>query len=64
MSSKVVSISTDDTLQTVSEIMELGSVRHLPVVRRGELMGVVSQRDLLHHRARAAATRDAEAERW
>ncbi len=47
MSSKVVSISTDDTLQTVSEIMELGSVRHLPVVRRGELVGVVSQRDLL-----------------
>ncbi len=47
MSAKVVSISTDDTLQTVSEIMELGSVRHLPVVRRGELVGVVSQRDLL-----------------
>jgi CBS domain-containing protein len=47
MSSKVVSISHDDTLQTVSEIMELGSVRHLPVVRGGELMGVVSQRDLL-----------------
>lgn len=47
MSAKVVSISTDDTLQTVSEIMELGSVRHLPVVRLGELVGVVSQRDLL-----------------
>ena len=47
MSTKVVRISTDDTLQTVSEIMDLGSVRHLPVVRRGELVGVVSQRDLL-----------------
>lgn len=47
MSHKVVSISTDDTLQTVSEIMELGSVRHVPVVRRGELVGVVTQRDLL-----------------
>lgn len=47
MSRKVVSISSDDTLRIVQEIMELGSVRHLPVVRRGELVGVVSQRDLL-----------------
>lgn len=47
MSRKVVSISSDDTLDTVREIMELGSVRHLPVVRRGGLVGVVSQRDLL-----------------
>ncbi len=47
MSRKVISISSDDTLDIVKEIMELGSVRHLPVVRRGELVGVVSQRDLL-----------------
>ncbi|MFQ5513805.1 MAG: CBS domain-containing protein [Myxococcota bacterium] len=48
MSRKVVSISADDDLQIVSEIMQLGRVRHLPVVQRGELVGVVSQRDLLH----------------
>ncbi len=47
MSRKVVSISADDTLRIVKEIMEHGSVRHLPVVRGGELIGVVSQRDLL-----------------
>ena len=47
MSKKVVSISADDTLRIVQEIMEHGGVRHLPVVRRGELVGVVSQRDLL-----------------
>ena len=47
MSRKVVSISADDTLRIVREIMEHGSVRHLPVVRGGELIGVVSQRDLL-----------------
>ena len=48
MSRKVVSISADDTLRIVHEIMELGHVRHLPVVRGGALVGVVSQRDLLH----------------
>ncbi len=47
MSAKVVSISADDTLRIVQEIMEHGSVRHLPVVRAGTLIGVVSQRDLL-----------------
>ena len=47
MSRKVVSISPDDTLRIVHDIMELGRVRHIPVVRRGELVGVVSQRDLL-----------------
>ena len=48
MSRKVVSISADDNLRIVNDIMGLGRVRHLPVVRRGELVGVVSQRDLLH----------------
>ena len=47
MKTKVVTISVDDTLWTVNEIMELGSVRHLPVVQSGKLVGVVSQRDLL-----------------
>jgi len=47
MSTKVVSISADDKLDIVKDIMELASVRHLPVVRLGRLVGVVTQRDLL-----------------
>jgi CBS domain-containing protein len=48
MMQKAVVISADDSLRIVHDIMELGRVRHLPVVRRGKLVGVVSQRDLFH----------------
>lgn len=47
MREKVVTISASDTLSTVEDIMRLGGVRHLPVVRAGRLVGVVSERDLL-----------------
>jgi CBS domain-containing protein len=47
MSEKVVTISAGDRLSTVEDIMTLGHVRHMPVVRSGQLVGVVSERDLL-----------------
>lgn len=47
MSDKIVTISADDTLSTVEDIMTLGRVRHMPVVNGGQLVGVVSERDLL-----------------
>ena len=46
MQSKIVTISVDDSLSTVEDIMRLGGVRHLLVVRGGKLVGVVSQTDL------------------
>jgi CBS domain-containing protein len=47
MQQNVVTISAGDTLSTVEDIMTLGGVRHMPVVRGGALVGVVSERDLL-----------------
>jgi acetoin utilization protein AcuB len=47
MSEKIVPISADERLSTVEDIMTLGQVRHMPVVRAGKLVGVVSERDLL-----------------
>jgi CBS domain-containing protein len=47
MNTKIVSVSANDSLDTVDDIMNLGNVRHLPVVKAGELVGIVTQRDLL-----------------
>jgi len=47
MQTGVVTVSAGDTLSTVEDIMTLGGVRHMPVVRGGVLVGVVSERDLL-----------------
>ena len=47
MPDHMVTISESDTLSTVEDIMTLGRVRHMPVVRAGKLVGVVSERDLL-----------------
>ncbi len=47
MKDNVVSISVDETLRLAEDIMTLGEIRHLPVVKGGRLMGVVTQRDLL-----------------
>jgi acetoin utilization protein AcuB len=47
MQTKPVTISASERLSTVEDIMTLGHVRHMPVVQGGQLVGVVSERDLL-----------------
>ncbi|MCC6640127.1 MAG: CBS domain-containing protein [Deltaproteobacteria bacterium] len=47
MQEKIVTIGASDRLSTVEDIMTLGRVRHMPVVQGGQLVGVVSERDLL-----------------
>ena len=47
MTPRVVAIGAQDRLLTVEDIMTLGRLRHLPVVRLGQLVGVISESDLL-----------------
>ncbi len=47
MQTRIVTVSVTERLSTVDDIMRLGGVRHMPVVHQGQLVGVVSERDLL-----------------
>ncbi|MCP3963973.1 MAG: CBS domain-containing protein [bacterium] len=50
MSEDVYSAYPDDELAVLCDLMARRHVRHMPVVDlRGELVGLVSQRDLLRH---------------
>ena len=49
MTAKVTSLGPNDKLATAADVMQLGRVRHLPVLDdEGDLVGIVSQRDLFH----------------
>lgn len=47
MQTEVVSLGTGDRLDLVEDIMQLGRIRHLPVLEDSRLVGLVSNRDLL-----------------
>lgn len=46
MTTEVVTLNAGDHLDLASDIMTLGRIRHMPVVRGGRLAGILSQRDL------------------
>lgn len=48
MTKDVVTLEPNDGLVTAEDVMRLGRIRHMPVVEDGELVGIVSQRDLFH----------------
>ena len=47
MSSELVTLAEDDTLAHAQRCMARGRIRHLPVVREGRLIGLITHRDLL-----------------
>lgn len=52
MNSEVVSVRHDDRLSVALQSMLWAGVRHLPVLREGRVVGILSERDLMRHRAR------------
>ncbi|HEY6981409.1 CBS domain-containing protein [Reyranella sp.] len=50
MTTDVVSCDPDDTIEQVMAIMTRGRFRHLPVIRHGELLGLVSIGDVVKAR--------------
>ena len=51
MTRELVTVNEADDLALAESMLRLGSIRHLPVVRHGQLVGLVTQRDLLRHSA-------------
>ena len=47
MSSPIKSVTLDDFLKDVKDIFDSNDIRHVIVVEEGELIGIVSERDLL-----------------
>ena len=47
MTTRVATVSMDDRLSVIKDIFEQAHFRHLLVLEEGELVGVISDRDLL-----------------
>ncbi|HEX9289312.1 MAG TPA: CBS domain-containing protein [Anaeromyxobacteraceae bacterium] len=56
MTRELVTIQESDDLALAEQMLRLGQIRHLPVVRAAKLVGLITSRDLL----RSAASRPAK----
>jgi CBS domain-containing protein len=54
-----VTCSRLDTVSTIMELMTAGRFRHLPVVERGQLVGIISIGDVVKHRLHEIETESA-----
>ncbi len=46
MSKKLVTVNVDDSIMKASKLMRENGIQHLPVLKKGALAGIVSDRDL------------------
>lgn len=47
-------VNSDDTLPKIERLMDEHSIRHVPVLKKGRVVGIVSERDLHHFIKRTA----------
>jgi CBS domain-containing protein len=48
MTSDLICISTDDTIDQASNIMTKKNIRHLPVVSESKIVGIISMKDIVN----------------
>ncbi|MFW5921066.1 MAG: CBS domain-containing protein [Polyangiales bacterium] len=60
MATDIVTLEEDEDLDLAEQLMQLARIRHLPVVRDGDLVGLVTNRDLLRAQASHLAEPSAE----
>jgi CBS domain-containing protein len=58
MTGDAVTVTEDDSLETVVELMERRRIKRLPVLRNGKMVGIVSRANLMH--ALVSLARDAQ----
>ena len=58
MSKDVISVDVNDSMQTAIALMRTNGIRMLPVMKKGKLVGVVTDRDLKRASASDATTLD------
>jgi CBS domain-containing protein len=47
MTTRVVSCQPDDSLRSAQELMRINHIRHLPIIKDGRMLGMLSMRDTL-----------------
>ena len=58
MSKDLVTIEEDTSIMKASKVMKQNNIQHLPVLRKGRLVGIVSDRDLKEATPSKATTLD------